>query len=117
MAVVRKSNGQFATGWQGGPGRPIGARNRLSEVALAALGADFAEHGPDVIKQVRETKPAVYLQCVCSLLPKQLMVERTSELAQFTDQEIEMLERLLQSEQAKTIEAVAGNGVAKPDKS
>jgi hypothetical protein len=32
--------------------------NRLTEVALAALGADFAEHGPDVIKKVRKTRAA-----------------------------------------------------------
>ena len=32
VTVVRKSNGQFAAGWRGGPGRPRGKRNYLSEI-------------------------------------------------------------------------------------
>jgi hypothetical protein len=46
-----------------------------------------------------------------------MKVARVSELEQFTDQEIEMVEQLLRSEQAKTIDAIAGNGSAiKPEK-
>jgi hypothetical protein len=117
VTVVRKSNGQFVAGWSGGPGRPRGARSKLSELALQALRDDFAEFGPAVIKQVRETRPHHYLSLVVSLLPRELKIERGSELAQFTDQEIETLERLLRSEQAKTIDAVAGNGPAiEPEK-
>ena len=95
MTVVRKSNGQFATGWPGGPGRPPGARNRLSEIALAALGADFAEHGAAVIAQVRRERPHHYLSIVVSLLPRQLHVERSSPFADLTDDELDQLERYL----------------------
>jgi hypothetical protein len=112
---VRKSNGQFATGWRGGPGRPLGMRNRLSETALAALGADFAEHGPDVIKQVRETKPHVYLQIVASLLPRQLQVERSSPLADLSDEELALIEETLTASRAKLVPELEQNGAAIPD--
>jgi hypothetical protein len=69
---LRKPDGRFAPGHAGMGGRPFGSRNRLSEIALQALGADFAEHGSAVIEQVRREKPHVYLQIVASLLPRQL---------------------------------------------
>jgi hypothetical protein len=103
VTVVRKSNGQFGTGWQGGPGRPIGMRNRLSESALAALGADFAEHGPEVIKQVRETRPHHYLSIIASLLPRQLQVERSSPLAELTDDELTLIEETLRAGRAQLV--------------
>jgi hypothetical protein len=59
MAAVKKPHrGQFQPGNPGG-GRPLGSRNRLTEVALAALGDDFNENGPAVIAQVRREKPHV----------------------------------------------------------
>jgi hypothetical protein len=95
-------------------GRPLGSRNRLSEVALRMLGEDFAEHGPAVIKQVRETRPQTYLSIVASLLPRQLTVERTSELGELSDEEIAMLEEMLTAGRAKLID---GKAVAiEPDK-
>jgi hypothetical protein len=61
--------------------------------------------------------PTDYLRIVASLCPREMKVARVSELEQFTDQEIEMVEQLLRSEQAKTIDAIAGNGSAiKPEK-
>jgi len=61
----------FKPGNPGGPGRPRGARSKLNELAIALLHKDFAEHGEDVIRRVRERKPEVYLASVVSLLPKQ----------------------------------------------
>src|SRR4051794_3974201 len=94
----------FKPGWKGGPGRPPGMRNKLSEVALAALGADFAEHGPSVIERVRRTKPHVYLQIVASLLPRQVMVEKVSPLSDLSDDELTMLDEHLAAIRAKLIE-------------
>ena len=61
----------FKPGNPGGPGRPIGSRTKLNELALALLHKDFAEHGEEVIAEVRRRKPEVYLASVVSLLPKQ----------------------------------------------
>ncbi|HEY0525554.1 MAG TPA: hypothetical protein VGD08_19335 [Stellaceae bacterium] len=38
---------------------------------LAALAADFAQHGPTVIAAIRAEKPVEYLKLLASLLPKE----------------------------------------------
>jgi hypothetical protein len=113
VAVIRNDKGQFAVGWHGGPGRPPGKRNYLSEVVLAALADDFASHGAATIEEVRKTKPAVYLQCCTSLLPKQVQVERSSPFADLTDAELNQLEELLTAIRARTVhELEQHNGAA-----
>ena len=105
---LRKSDGTFAPGWRGG-GRPLGARSKISELALAALRDDFAEFGPDVIRKVRETRPAHYLSLVVSLLPRQLQVERSSPLAELTDAELTLIEETLRAGRARLVPEINGN--------
>ena len=102
VTVVRRSNGTFAPGWRGG-GRPPGARSKLSETMLQLLAADVAENGAEVIAQVRKEKPSVWLQCVCSLLPKQLSIEKLSPLADISDEELQLLEEHLAAARAKLV--------------
>jgi hypothetical protein len=109
--MIRNKAGQFVAGWIGGPGRPRGARSRLSEVALQALGDDFNEHGVAVIEEVRKTKPHVYLELIVRLLPRQLHVERTSPLGELSDAELEELEAFLASSRAQLVQKI--NGAAK----
>jgi hypothetical protein len=56
----------------GNPGRPKGARNKLGEAFIQALHDDFEQHGVDVIKEVRETKPKDYLKVVASVIPQEV---------------------------------------------
>jgi hypothetical protein len=56
----------------GNPGRPKGSRNKLGEAFIAAMYADFQEHGVDVIEAVRTEKPDQYLKVVASILPKEI---------------------------------------------
>lgn len=82
--TLRKANaGSFKPGNPGGPGRPIGARSKLNELAVALLHEDFAKHGADVIRRVRERKPEVYLASVVSLLPKQNQIEKRSPFEEY----------------------------------
>jgi hypothetical protein len=78
----------------------------LSEVALAALGADFEEHGAKTIEEVRKTKPHVYLQVVASLLPRQVQMEKLSPLGELSDAELEELEAFLASSRAKLVRKI-----------
>ncbi|MEM6899596.1 MAG: hypothetical protein AAF583_07500 [Pseudomonadota bacterium] len=64
-----EKTGRFLTGNIGG-GRPIGARNKLSEAFIEALHDDFVEHGKTVIEAVRKERPQDYLKVIASLLPK-----------------------------------------------
>lgn|SRR5690242_4756990 len=58
-------------GESGNPaGRPRGSRNKLAEDFVAALYADFQDHGSAAIAACRTEKPDVYLRVVASLLPK-----------------------------------------------
>jgi hypothetical protein len=104
MASLRKANsGSFKVGNPGGPGRPKGSRAKLQELAVALLHEDFVEHGADVIKKVRETKPEVYLASVVSLLPKRTE-KIESPLVDITDDELEQLQQHLKEIRAKTVE-------------
>ena len=70
-AVTRTKAGQFVKGWGGGPGRPAGQRNRLTETVTTFLSEDFELHGREVIEAVRTKHPQIYLSACVSLLPKQ----------------------------------------------
>jgi hypothetical protein len=106
---LRKSDGTFAPGWRGG-GRPPGARNKLTEIALQALGDDFAEHGKAAIEKVRREKTHVYLQIIASLMPRQLSVEKLSPFGELSDQEMDQLEQLLAAMRARTVGELEVNG-------
>ncbi|WP_421722918.1 hypothetical protein [Bauldia sp.] len=64
--------GRFVLGNCGGPGRPIGSRNKLGEAFLADLHRDWLEHGQAVIARCREEKPDAYLRVIAGLLPRDL---------------------------------------------
>lgn len=79
--------------WQPGvsanpKGRPKGARSKLGEQFVAALQADFEEHGKDVIEKVRMERPQDYLKVLASILPKELNV-KVDALGEMTDDELE----------------------------
>ena len=54
VQMSRNSRGQYVMGHNGGPGRPRGSRNRLSEQFIADLQADWEQHGADVIVASRK---------------------------------------------------------------
>ena len=71
----------------GNPGRPKGSRNKLGERFIAAMCADFEEHGASVIERVREEDPAVYLRVVAGLVPAHVLVHE-ARLDELSDEEL-----------------------------
>jgi Family of unknown function (DUF5681) len=70
------NRGQFKPGQSGNPpGRPKGARSKLSESFLKALADDFDSNGIEVIEKVRSSRPHEYLKIVAAVLPKQMQRE------------------------------------------
>jgi hypothetical protein len=70
----------FPPGQSGNPsGRPKGAKNRLTELFLSVIVADFAEHGADAIARLRTDDPATYLRLVGALVPRELILQREQE--------------------------------------
>lgn len=105
---ARDETGRFSKGRKGGPGRPKGSRAKLGEEFFAALHADFVEHGPQVIAQVRFRHPGIYLQVLAKVMPQKIEIstptdgmsdERLAEMLEFA-------ERMagLQAEHAKVID-------------
>ena len=70
---------------------------------LHLLAADAAENGATVIAQVRTEKPHVWLQCMVALCPRQLSIERTSQLGELSDEELELLQEHLTATRAKLV--------------
>jgi hypothetical protein len=105
-AVKRPHSGQFKPGNRLG-GRPVGSRNRLTEVALQMLGENFAEHGAETIERVRREKPHVYLQVVASLLPRQVQTQPPNVLADLTDEQLQFIEETLTANRAHLVQQIA----------
>ena len=87
--------------WQPGQsdnpkGRRKGSRHKLGEDFLAAMVADFEQHGPATIAKVCEERPADYLKIVASILPKELNV-RTDPLEELSDDDLEAAIVILQA--------------------
>ena len=80
---------QGGLAWNGNrAGRPKGARSKLGEDFIAAIYADFEQHGARVIEQVRIEKPDQYLKVVASLLPREVDV-KTNPFDSFSDDELD----------------------------
>jgi hypothetical protein len=69
------------------PARPSGARINLGAAFLEAMQVDFAEHGVEAIRRLREDKPDQYLRVIASILPKDLSAGKTS-VEDMTDDEL-----------------------------
>ena len=74
-----KEDTQFKPGNPGGPGRPLGSKNRLSEYFLHELADHFETHGREAIERVFEDRPSEYLRIIASLITKELILEQTQE--------------------------------------
>ena len=65
---------QWRPGVSGNPGgRPLGARARMSEKFLAEVQKYFELEGPALIARVGEEQPAILLQVIAKLLPRDVV--------------------------------------------
>ncbi len=66
----------FQPGNPGGPGRPKGSRNKLTETFLEALHSDFQAHGAAAIEAARIESPLGYVRVVAGLLTQKVEIAR-----------------------------------------
>jgi hypothetical protein len=106
-----REKGQFLDGHPKLGGRRRGSRNKLGEAFIAALYADWKEHGEKVIAEVRAARPAAYLKVVASLLPKQVEI-KDDMFDDLTDEQLAFLIRYTRT--ALGLPQVDGEGTASP---
>ena len=60
-AIVRDEHGRWVKGFPGGPGRPLGSRNKLSEDFLVDMHVAWLERGQELIDRLITERPEVIL--------------------------------------------------------
>jgi hypothetical protein len=79
-------------GESGNPaGRGIGSRNKLNEKFITDLYNSWQQHGAQVIEEVREKRPEIYLKVVASVLPREMHVRSESLFAEIPDGQLDQL--------------------------
>jgi hypothetical protein len=61
---IRDERGRYLKGIAGGPGRPAGSRNRLTEDFLGDVHAAWLERGREAIDRVIDERPEAFLAIV-----------------------------------------------------
>ena len=73
--IVRKTNvvafrderGRYLKGMPGGPGRPLGSRNKLRDDFFADMHAAWLERGPEVIDRLIAERPEIFLMAMLKI--------------------------------------------------
>ena len=62
----------FKPGQSGNPtGRPVGARNKLTETFLEDVYAAWLEHGAQALETMAENDPGAFVKVAASLMPRE----------------------------------------------
>ena len=69
-SLVRETSGRFVKGIKGGPGRPKGARSRISETLLALFADHVETNAKDALDRLAARDPEAYLRLSISLMPR-----------------------------------------------
>ena len=77
VAIDRSRDGRFVNGGKPGPGRPVGARSKLTTQFLADVEASWRKHGAVVLDRVAQEEPAQFLRAICMLMPKEAALALT----------------------------------------
>jgi hypothetical protein len=74
MSKTRKSGNRY--------GEAPSTRDKLSSAFVEALEKDWAEHGSDVIKQIRRDNPVKYGELIAKLIPMGANLASASDFSQ-----------------------------------
>ena len=66
--TIRDERGRYLKGIAGGPGRPPGSRNRLTEDFVGDLHAAWLERGREAIDRVVDERPEAFLGIVAKTI-------------------------------------------------
>src|SRR5262245_8316289 len=75
-------------GHNGGPRRPKGSRNKLSEEFLADLFDAWTTHGKQALEEMAKKNPTMFARVAASLIPQHLRFEHEVNLSALSDAEL-----------------------------
>ncbi len=93
IVTIRDGRGRYLKGTPGGPGRPLGSRNRLSEDFLGDLQDDWRQHGKEILATMREKFPEIYFQSLLRLAVHNVELGQPGEFEQVRSKE-DVLQKL-----------------------
>jgi hypothetical protein len=79
----RDRGGRFVIGGIPGPGRPRGARSKLSEAFLQDLHAVWEKRGMKALEQCATKKPAEFVRVIASLMPQDISLSVAVDVTDF----------------------------------
>ena len=92
---------QFKPGDSGNPaGRPVGARNKLTETYCEDAYAAWLKHGAEAFDTLAENDPGTFVKVIASLMPRDVTLN-----VGLGDQLAAMLERMQDIKQINDINA------------
>jgi hypothetical protein len=73
--IERNEKGHFLPGNNGGPGRPLGMKNKLSEDFIEDFHDAWREHGVAALNHMARKQPSAFVRAAVQLMPRDVLVE------------------------------------------
>ena len=67
VVAIRDKRGRYLKGIPGGPGRPLGSRNKMREDFFADMHGAWLEYGPGVIHRLIAERPEIFLMAMLKI--------------------------------------------------
>jgi hypothetical protein len=81
-----RNRGQFVPGQSGNPlGKAAGNRDTLTRAFIRDLTAVYEERGREVLENLAEHEPGVFMRIIASLVPKEIDVAETQRIYLISD--------------------------------
>ena len=100
--------GRFLKGCKGGPGRPEGSRNKLTEQFFVDLHGVWQAEGKSAIEAMAKDRPADFVRVVASQMPKEMTLK--TPLVDLSDDELADLIQVVRHLTAQLPGGPAGQG-------
>ena len=67
VVAIRDERGRYLKGIPGGPGRPLGSRNKMRDDFFADMHTAWLERGPEVINRLIAERPEIFLMAMLKI--------------------------------------------------